>query len=71
MCFLVLLIQCVINDGVDDTKHYLLSCHLYDAHRHDLLNSVNALFHQTFHDFGELPLPSLLADSLFPVFFLL
>ena len=32
---------CVINDGVEDTKHYFLLCHTYDVFRRDLLNSVN------------------------------
>ena len=38
---------CAINDGVEDTEHYFLLCHAYDAFRRDLFCSVNAilLFH--------------------------
>ena len=34
---------CVINDGIEDTEHFLLLCHAYDIHRRDLLDSVNAI----------------------------
>ena len=34
---------CAINDGVEDTEHYFLLCHVYDVFRNDLLNSVNAI----------------------------
>lgn len=33
---------CPTNDGVEDTEHFLLHCHAYDAYRRDLLDSVNA-----------------------------
>ena len=32
---------CLINDGIEDTEHFLLLCHAYDIHRRDLLDSVN------------------------------
>ena len=35
--------MCIINDGIEDAKHFLLSCHLYDVQRHDLLGTVNAI----------------------------
>ncbi len=38
--------MCSINDGIEDTEHYLLFCHLYVVCRRDLLNSVNAILHQ-------------------------
>ena len=34
---------CPINDGIEDTEHFLLLCHAYDQERRDLLNSVNAI----------------------------
>ena len=34
---------CPTNDGVEDTEHYFLLCHTYDADRRDLLSSVNAI----------------------------
>ena len=34
---------CLINDGIEDTEHFLLLCHAYDIHRRDLLDSVNAI----------------------------
>ena len=34
---------CPTNDGVEDTEHYFLLCHTYDASRRDLLNSVKAI----------------------------
>ena len=36
---------CPIDDGVEDTEHFLLLCHAYDEERLDLLNSVNAILH--------------------------
>ena len=36
---------CLINDGVEDTEHFLLLCHAYDIHRRDRLGSVNAILH--------------------------
>ena len=34
---------CPINDGIEDTEHFLLLCHAYDTDRRDLLSSVNAI----------------------------
>ena len=34
--------MCPSNDGVEDTEHFLLHCHSYDACRTDLLDSVNS-----------------------------
>ena len=34
---------CPINDGVEDTEHFLLLCHAYDEETLDLLSSVNAI----------------------------
>ena len=31
---------CPINDGTEDTEHYLLLCHSFCVQRHDLLASV-------------------------------
>ena len=35
--------MCLINDGIEDTEHFLLSCHLYDVQRHDLLGTVSEI----------------------------
>ena len=35
---------CLTHDGVEDTEHYFLLCHTYDAKKQDLLNRVNAKF---------------------------
>ena len=35
--------MCSINGAIEDTEHFLLSCHLYDIHRHALLGTVNAM----------------------------
>ena len=35
--------MCLINDGIEDVEHFLLSCHLYDVLRHDLLGTINAI----------------------------
>ena len=35
--------MCSINDGIEDTEHFLLFCHLYDVQRHALLGTVNAI----------------------------
>ena len=34
---------CLINDGIEDTEHFLLLCSAYDIHRRDLLDSVNTI----------------------------
>ena len=34
--------MCPSNDGVEDTEHFLLHCHSYDACRTDLLDSVSS-----------------------------
>ena len=34
---------CAIKDGAEETEHYFLLCHAYDAFRRDLLSSVNAI----------------------------
>ena len=34
---------CPVNDGVEDTEHFLLLCHSYNGPRSDLLNSANAI----------------------------
>ena len=35
--------MCSINNSIGDTEQLLLSCHLYDVQRHDLLRSVDAI----------------------------
>ena len=35
--------MCLINDGIEDTEHFLLLCSAYDIHIRDLLDSVNAI----------------------------
>ena len=34
---------CPITDGVEDTEHYFLLCHIFNANRLDLLSSVNVI----------------------------
>ena len=34
--------MCPSNDGVEDTEHFLLHCHSYNAYRTDLLDSINS-----------------------------
>ena len=34
---------CPINDGIEDTEHFLLLCHAYDEERLDRFGSVNAI----------------------------
>ena len=36
-------LMCLINDDIEDTEHFLLSCHLYDAQRHVLLGTVSKI----------------------------
>ena len=35
--------MCLINDGIENAEYFLLSCHLYDVHRHDLLGTLSAI----------------------------
>ena len=34
---------CLINDGIEDTEHFLPLCRAYEIHRRDLLDRVNAI----------------------------
>ena len=34
---------CPVNDGIEDTEHFLLLCHAYDTDRRDLLDNVRAI----------------------------
>ena len=34
---------CLINDGIEDTEHFLLLCSAHDIHRRDFLDSVNTI----------------------------
>ena len=34
---------CLVNDGVEDTEHFLLLFRAYDIHRRDLFDSVNTI----------------------------
>ena len=36
--------MCSINDGIEGTEYFLLSCNLYHVQRYALLGSVNATF---------------------------
>ena len=32
--------MCLVNDGIEDTEHFLLHCHAYDDQRYDLLGAI-------------------------------
>ena len=34
---------CAINEGAEDTEHYFLRCHAYDASRRRFLGSLNTI----------------------------
>ena len=34
--------MCPINDGIENTEHFLLHCHSYNLQRNNLLNHVQA-----------------------------
>ena len=44
---------CPINDGIEDTGHFLLLCHKYDHIRCDLLGSVDTVLRH--HGLTNLP----------------
>ena len=54
---------CPASDGVEDTEHFLLLCHLYNGPRSDLLNSVNAILLP--HGFSSLSNEALLKFILY------
>ena len=45
--------MCLINDGIEDTEHFLLQCHTYEDQRRDLLGTVNEVFE--LHNIVNLP----------------
>ena len=32
--------MCLKNDGIEDTEHFLLQCHVYSEQRRDLLGAI-------------------------------
>ena len=36
--------SCLINNGIEDTEHFLLQCNAYEDQRRDLLGTVNKVF---------------------------
>ena len=35
--------MCLINDGIEDTEHFLLKYHAYEDQRHNLLGASNEM----------------------------
>ena len=54
---------CPSNDGVEDTEHFLLHCHSYDAYKKDLLVCVNSTLQ--LHGFPNLSNACLLKAILY------
>ena len=54
--------MCTINDGTDDTEHFLLQCNAYDDQRRDLLGMINEVFQ--LHNILHLPNPALVQIML-------
>ena len=45
--------MCLINDGIEDTEHFLLQCHAYSEQRRDLLGAINKVLE--LHNISNLP----------------
>ena len=54
--------MCLINDGIEDTEHFLLQCHAYEDQRHDL-GTVNEVFQ--LHNILNLPNQTLVQIMLY------
>ena len=55
--------MCLINDGIEDTEHFLLQCHAYDDQRRDLLGTINEVFQ--LHNILNLPNQTLVQMMLY------
>ena len=55
--------MCLINDGIEDTEHFLLQCHAYEDQRRDLLGIVNEVFQ--LHNISNLPNQALVQIMLY------
>ena len=55
--------KCLINDGIEDTEHFLLQCHAYEDRRRDLLGTVNEVFQ--LHNISNLPNQTLVQTTLY------
>ena len=55
--------MCLINDGIEDTEHFLLQCHAYEDQRRDLLGTVNEVFQ--LHNISYLPNQTLVQIMLY------
>ena len=40
--------MCLVNDGIEDTEHFLLHCHAYDGQKCDLLGAINEILQLNF-----------------------
>ena len=45
--------MCSINDGIEDTEHFLLFCKSFTEHRHNLLAGVNDVLEA--YGYSEVP----------------
>ena len=55
--------MCPVNDGPEDTEHYLLLCHPFEEQRRDLLASVLPVLHS--FNMHDVPNPNLLQILLY------
>ena len=55
--------MCLINDGIEDTEHFLLQCHAYDDQRRDLLGAINEVLQ--LHNILNLPNQTLVQIMLY------
>ena len=55
--------MCLINDGIENTEHFLLQCHTHNGQRRDLINAINDVLHS--HDILNLPDQALVRIMLY------
>ena len=55
--------MCLINDGIEDTEHFLLQCHAYSEHRRDLLGAINEVLE--LHNISNLPNHTIVRTMLY------
>ena len=54
---------CLINDGIEDTEHFLLQCHEYSEQRRDLLGAINEVLE--LHNISNLPNHTIVRTMLY------
>ena len=55
--------MCLINDGIENTEHFLLQCNAYSEQKRDLLGAINEVLQ--LHNVSTLPPQAIVRTMLY------